>query len=151
MSILLLVYVIYILFPGKAKSPPMVAPGCSTCYWRKKRTRLERINHLRSIKAPAASSSLGVGYLGGRYGDPWGSRGLWTFPYSEVTHPTLFGLSSGCSWKGLREPAWVTSTWLMCSGREEGGGRELMPRMGHAGLGKLFLKIPGRKWTAVGC
>lgn len=34
-------------------------------------------------------------------------------------------------------------------GREGRGG--LLPRMGHAGLERLFLKVPGRGRAAAGC
>lgn len=37
----------------------------------------------------------------------------------------------------------------MWGGKERRGG--LMPRLGHAGLENLFLKVPGRKGAAVGC
>ena len=35
------------------------------------------------------------------------------------------------------------------AGREGQGG--ILPRMGHAGLERLFLKVPGRGRAAAGC
>lgn len=64
-----------------------VVPGRGARYWRKERTRLGGVNFLRSSKAHATSAclvvgTLGVGYLGGRHGDPQDSMGLWTIPCS---------------------------------------------------------------------